>query len=344
MQQLFNKVRFWLSGSRIGVEQNGDEHAAQHSDVLLADAMIWTFIVLIALVIATTVFVTFGNLPQMTALLLGLLAVGVGQAILLPPMLASMGALLIIVAWVLLRLVTGIWIEAERAQNIVELGLLTITLLSALRIHILWTKQAQELASLRSLRDVLVADEGGSGLLPREVAELRLQEELGRAKLFRRPLGLLLIEIAAHQDQQIEPADLEEVDRAITRQLSSASLLHDIPFRLAADSVGLIMPERNWEQLYIDADKIIEAINGAALVDELGGTRSVLRYAGIQYGLGTYQGEPGEEQEVNLLRAARDSLSISRDTAVLGSAHVSAFALSAAPIMSDGPAMPDGEE
>jgi GGDEF domain-containing protein len=212
-----------------------------------------------------------------------------------------------------------------------EIAGLIANIILAVKLRQSWEPLDQDMEELQTLRRLLVAGESGTGLLPRQVAELRLVEEVDRARQFRRPLGLLLVDIEdlakspAHQLQALE------AHQALVRQLASTSLVHDIPFRMGPNQVGLILPERDWDGLYQDAESIINALKGAVFVDAEGRSHQVLHLVGLNFGLATYQGETSGT--IDLMGAAQDSLSVSRDLAGIGETSVSAYAMPATPIV-----------
>ncbi|MFQ5342314.1 MAG: hypothetical protein ACE5F6_12280 [Anaerolineae bacterium] len=329
-----------------GKTQVNGEHSAEELRSLVAasiEQQMWKLYLLVGIVIAESALIVLGNAPRMSAWLLALLAVGVGQALLMPATVGWLGGLAVVVLWVLLRRATGVWIHAEWVQGILEIIGVGMSVSLAVRFRQDWQEQQHELEELRALRNVLVAGEVGTGLLPREVAELRILEEVDRAKLFRRPLGLLLIEIEHLPELAAADAvDFAEVYQAVTRQLTSSSLVHDIPFRAGPDRVGLILPERDWDRLYDDAELIASRLKGATFLGREERPQPVLEYVRLHFGLGTYQGEV--DAEVDLMRAAQDSLNISRDLAALGEAPLSAYAMPAAPVVEPKLILGDTEE
>lgn len=315
--------------------------AAGHPDTVhgSAERQPWELYALISFVIAQSALVIMGNVPQLSPWLLALLAIGIGQALLLSPAIAWLGGLTTAVLWVLLRLTTGIWVQQELLQNVMELIGLGANVALAIRYKQVWQRQQKELLELRELRQLLVAGEVGSGLLPPNIAGLRMAEEIDRAKQFRRPLALLLIELSK-PSQGAGDVD-RETYQAVARQLASVSLLHDIPFRVSDRRFGLLLPERDRDKLYADAEVILSAVRKALFRDPQGRPRAALDHVRMDFGLGVYNGET--EGEVDLMRAAEDSLAITRDFADIGDAPISTYAMPATPFAEVASALP-GEE
>ncbi len=290
----------------------------------------WEIYLLLGLLIVFTTLVVMNNVPHVMPWLLALVAAGVALALLLPPSAGALGGLGVVVFWVLLRQTTGVWTAAYLTQSIVEMIGLALLVGLAVRYKQIWQRQQRLVAQLHSLQQVLVPGEPGTGILPYDVAMLRLNEEIDRASSFGRPLALLLVDSEPLHDLATE--ELQMVDRAIARKLSRAASVHDIPFRVSDTRLGLILPERDWRHLYEHAESVTMAlITGGRYLDRAGHGQHLRDTVKFTFGLGTYQGE--EATGLDLMRAAEDSLSVSRDLEDLGSILLpSAFAMPATPI------------
>jgi GGDEF domain-containing protein len=324
------------------IDGKNSKQSTRHPTPATAEWLLWNLYALVGATILQSTLVLLGHEPAQAVWLLVLLAAAVGQGLLLPSRFAWFGALAAVVLWVMFRQATGVWVQAQLLQSMLEIAGLALSVLLAVRLRQVWESLQQSLNDLQILRNMLVAGEAGTGLLPRQVAELRLMEEVDRARQFRRPLGLLLVEIEHLPDALPDWVEAREVHQAAVRQVATASLVHDIPFRVDTNCLGLILPERDWDTLYRDSEAIIDAIRGALFLDEKGRSHEVSRYARLSFGLGTYQGETSGT--IDLLRAAQDSLSIGRDLADIGETSVSAFAMPATPIVASRVVAADEEE
>lgn len=290
----------------------------------------WAFYIFMSTVVMQSALIILNNTPQMSPWLLALLIIGVGVSLLLPRILAGLGGFIAVILWIMVRQTSGIWADIHPASNFLEMAGLVTSIILAIRFRLLWQHQQEEMQSLRSLHNMIKGDEDNSGLLPMAVAELRLIEETNRAKIFRRPLGLLLIEYSSQSKQTLSMTDFRALEKAITRKLASSSV-HDIPFRMAQSAIGLIMPERTWEELYKAADEIVAALRDSSFFDQHGQSQPIGDYVRIDVGLATYQGE--SEATVDMIKAAKDSLYIGRQLTDLGAKAISAFAMPASPIV-----------
>jgi len=325
----------------IANHENGTQAQARSASAS-TEQLLWLLYALVGATIAQTTLVLLGNEVNQSIWLLAILAAGIGQALLLPSRFAWFGLLAALVLWVIARQTMDIWVPDQLLQSMLEIAglILNVALAVWLRRH--WEPLQQERQELLSLRQILLAGEAGTGLLPRQVAELRMIEEVDRARQFRRPVGLLLVEIEPLPGTAARDVDPSEVQQAIVRQLVSASLVHDIPFRADSSRVGLILPERSWDSLYQDTDSIVAALREALWIDREGRSHQVLNHARLRFGLGTYQG--GASGTIDLMRAAEDSLSVGRDLADIGESSVTAYAMPATPILGSGPVSADEEE
>lgn len=289
----------------------------------------WFAFLIVAGLIVLVAQVVTNHEPRETTWLLVIVMAGVGQALLFPAGVGSLGSLLTVTAWLLFLDATNVWGEHAMLGTVLEVAGLSLLLLLALGFRLVRRQEQAELDELRSLRQVLVAGEAGTGLFPAEVAALRLAEEVDRAQTFQRPLGLILIDILPRDDVELDSVTVSEISRALARQLITVALVHDLPFRQSALRLGLIMPERNWEQLYADAEQVTNGLGRAVYSDAHGRPRAVSTVAHVLFGLGTYNGEM--TGEVDLMRAAEDSLAVSKDLAAIGEPPTTAYAMPAAP-------------
>jgi hypothetical protein len=306
------------------------------------EGVLWRLYALVGVTILQSALVLLGNGVNDSVWLLVILAAGIGQGLLLPSRFAWFGLLASTVLWVIARQALGIWVQAHLLQSMLEVAGLVASVVLAVRFRRDWEPMQRDRQELLSLRQILLAGEAGTGLLPRQVAELRLAEEVDRARQFQRPVGLLLVEIEPLQQGPAAELARGEVQQAVIRQLVSASLVPDIPFRADENRVGLILPERDWDSLYRDTESIVSALRQGLYIDGEGRPHEVVHHARLGFGLGTYQGEASGT--INLMRAAEDSLSVGRDLADLGETSVTAYAMPATPILDSGPVSADEEE
>ena len=312
-------------------DHNDSTEAVEHTAPAATEKLLWMLYALIGAAILQTALVLLDHEPEQAVWLVVLLAAGIGQGLMLPSRFAWFGGLAAVVLWVMFRQATGVWVRAELLQSMLEIAGLALNIVLAVRLRQSWEPLEQDMEELQTLRRLLVAGEAGTGLLPRQVAELRLLEEVDRARQFRRPLGLLLVEIEDLAESPAQQTQALEAHQALVRQLVSTSLVHDIPFRMGPNQVGLILPERNWDSLYQDAESVINALKGAVFLDDEGRSHHVLHLVKLNFGLATYQGETSGT--IDLMGAAQDSLSVSRDLAGIGETSVSAYAMPATPIV-----------
>lgn len=314
---------------------NDNAKQGQSSSATSGETSIWLLYAILGLAIFQSALVLLGNTQDQAVWLLVLLAATIGQGLLLPSRFAWFGGLAAVVLWVMARQTLGIWVQSQLVQSMLEVAALVAGLVLVAQFRRRWEQMQTHLDELGSLRDVLIAGEAGSGLLPWEVAELRLKEEVDRAHQFGRPVGLLLVSIEGLDEPRDPEFEAEEVERALVRQLVSNSLVHDVPFRITSGQLGVILPERSWDSLYRDAESTVQALRQATFLGQDGHARRVPEHVRLDFGLGTYQGE--RAGDIDLMRAARDSLSVSRDLADIGETRVTAYAMPATPIVASGP-------
>jgi GGDEF domain-containing protein len=103
---------------------------------------------------------------------------------------------------------------------------------------------------------------GSLGLFSHDVAMARLEEEVERAREHQRPLSLVVVDVS------ITRADLphEGVSaalRAVARIVESRIGDRDVPFALAVDRLGVVLPESGSDQAWGVVGDILNAMDGA---------------------------------------------------------------------------------
>ncbi len=113
---------------------------------------------------------------------------------------------------------------------------------------------------------------GSLGLLDRDVALIRLEEEVERARDHRRPLTLLLIETDI-TDDRLGPEAREMAHRAIARIVESRMRDDHVPFAASLDRLGSVMPETTTADAWQYVGEILDAVADARFMDRSAGTQ-----------------------------------------------------------------------
>ena len=106
---------------------------------------------------------------------------------------------------------------------------------------------------------------GSLGLLPAHVALARLDEEVERARVHRRPLTLVMF-VTTITEATLDPEAREAALRAVARLVESQVRVIDVPFAVSVDQVGVILPETGWSDAWDLVGPIVDAINRAHFV------------------------------------------------------------------------------
>jgi hypothetical protein len=168
----------------------------------------------------------------------------------------------------LIRQLTGTWLPSHFAPTAVE------------SVALLGTGWAAGRAGhrLRQSRptDVLMNDTpgvyGSLGLLPADLALVRLEEEVTRASAHGRPLSLILALIRIVEEDLDGPAR-DEAERGVARLIESLLRDIDVPFALTAQEIGAILPETGPTAAAVASGRIVEAIAAATFADRRTGQR-----------------------------------------------------------------------
>ncbi|MEO5986075.1 MAG: hypothetical protein ABIW50_06630 [Candidatus Limnocylindria bacterium] len=116
---------------------------------------------------------------------------------------------------------------------------------------------------------------GSLGMLPADLALLRLDEEGARAVSYRRPLSLLVLDVTVI-DPGLDLDGREDVTRAAARATETMLRDVDVPFRISAERMGAILPETDATAAAVATGRILEAISTATYMDRAQGRRQSL--------------------------------------------------------------------
>ena len=137
-------------------------------------------------------------------------------------------------------------------------------------------------AAGRALRDradgdgapgsVLAPAFGSMGLLPHDLARLRLEEEVERALAHRRPLTVLVLESTVIDDR-LDAAARGAAHRSVARILESRLGERDVPFAVTGRRLGAILPETGGMDGWVRVGQILDAVASAAFTSRATGAR-----------------------------------------------------------------------
>lgn len=103
---------------------------------------------------------------------------------------------------------------------------------------------------------------GSLGLFGQDEAMARLEEEVDRAREHRRPLSLVLLDVKLKNPKLAEAGGAAAM-RAAARIVENRVGDRDVPFALASDRLGVILPEANRMRAWEVVADILQAIDGA---------------------------------------------------------------------------------
>jgi GGDEF domain-containing protein len=132
---------------------------------------------------------------------------------------------------------------------------------------------------------VLAPAFGSLGLLPQDVAMLRLEEEVDRARAHRRPLTVVIVD-----SEVVKPAPddvaRDQALRAVARIFESRVLDRDLPFAISTTRLGAVLPETSALEGWVRVGAILDAIAAASYTSRgSGGRRPVTDALQVHVGL-----------------------------------------------------------
>ncbi|MFC5380882.1 hypothetical protein [Aquipuribacter nitratireducens] len=145
---------------------------------------------------------------------------------------------------------------------------------------------------------------GSMGLVTEVVAEARLEEEALRAQRHRRVLSVMLVRTSV-VDGSADRADAAQ--RVAARHVEAALRRTDVPFALAPDLVGAILPETPAEGAWQVAGSLLERVADTTFTDRDERSRQRLGdHATVAVGIATLPDDGADAR--TLLAAALRSL------------------------------------
>lgn len=212
------------------------------------------------------------------------------------------GAALIV--W--LRQMAGAWTGAEFVPSLLQVTFVIATGAAA-------GVAGRHLRAHAPRGDVLTEEEemypvyGSLGLLRPDLGEMRLQEEVDRARGYRRPLSILRIATRLDTDRPVTPAQREAIRRAVARMVEGLLRVTDVPFAYEEDCIVAILPETDPAGAHRLSIRVGDAVAEATFVVRPAGTRlCIADYACVRLGTATF---PGDGETVHsLLGAAGDAM------------------------------------
>ncbi|MEM7539564.1 MAG: hypothetical protein AAF639_45830 [Chloroflexota bacterium] len=270
------------------------------------------FLLLSSVTVLSTTLVL--NYPVAIAIVLcGLLAVGIGQSLLLPKPYNQIGGFLVVSGWILSQQSLGLWQPETVMLNLLYLVGLSTTIVTSIYYRQQWTGERSQLEKLDKLESLLEAGEEGTGIVTRSVAELRLQEEIERAQSSNMPVGVLLFGFAPPLGRQVSPVDADLAAQAAIRRLVNNARSYDLAFHYADNQYGIVLPARDGNTLRRDALTMWAVVRETTFHDQNGHPQSVLSHIQFRLGWATSQSE-GTSIAVNsaplLLQMAEDNMNI----------------------------------
>ena len=195
--------------------------------------------------------------------------------------------------------IAGVWTSDRFAQSfgftvsLVALGWVCGALAGRLR------SRPGEVGQQGALRPAF----GSLGLLPEDAALARLEEEILRSRRHRRPLSVLVLRTST--DSGVSAAVRSGSNRAVARVLETLLRDTDVPFALADDEIGAVLPETSQAAAWDLLGPILETAASASFaVREDGERRSVADISELHAGLVALSDDT--QSASDLLRKARE--------------------------------------
>ena len=109
--------------------------------------------------------------------------------------------------------------------------------------------------------------QGSLGLLSPTYGEVRLEEEVLRARFAHDPLTVVRLGIDLLDEHPAGSSDRSRILRVVTRVLESNLHVIDVPFAYADDDIVVIMPERDADEAKVACAMLLRALHQATFAD-----------------------------------------------------------------------------
>ena len=147
---------------------------------------------------------------------------------------------------------------------------------------------------------------GSLGLLEVDIAMERLEEEVDRAVDHRRPLVVVLLDTEVI-DPSLDADARHSALRAVARIFEGRLREGDVPFALAVDRLGAILPETTSAAAWERIGRILDAVNGGSFTTRAGGGTGDLGSV-VQVDVGMAQLDTRTRTASDLFDAATEAL------------------------------------
>lgn len=131
---------------------------------------------------------------------------------------------------------------------------------------------------------------GSLGLVGADVAMLRLEEEVERARSYGRSLSVMVLDLEL-TGPDLDPEEREAALRAVARILETRLLDRDVPFAISPTRLGAILPESGVVEGWDRAGGVLDAARRATFMSRADGERrpvpDVVRIHAALAGLGS---------------------------------------------------------
>lgn len=244
----------------------------------------WSWVLLATCLMLMSVGVWLYYEPTVAAGLLAVVAIGVLQALLFSAKVSTVGGLAVMAAWMMWQQENGLWYEVDAQTNVLFTAMLAVNMAAAGYGRYLWSQAQTQMMALAELQQMLLSGEEGTGLVNRSVAELRLQEELDRSEQSQLPVGVILFDMKQTTSRPVSREGLHKAQQAMIRRLVAQGARFDLPFRLDADRIGVILPLRRGDRLRRDTIALSQAVRSATYQTKTGLTQPSLDL--VQLGIG----------------------------------------------------------
>ena len=147
---------------------------------------------------------------------------------------------------------------------------------------------------------------GSLGLIDEAAATARLEEEVSRSRRHGRTVSLALVEVQV-TEEELPVEGRRAAFRAVARLLEGRSEEHHVPFALAEDRFGLVLPDTGATAAWVVVGRVLEAVGTTEVTYGAGRTSRTLRDT-VEVVVGISQHAPSRDSAAAMFADARRAL------------------------------------
>ena len=264
-------------------------------------------VLLLTLLISLTIaLIIYNNSLRSAPIFMFLLMMGIGLMITNGLKRRGLLGLFILSLSIVVKQFIGAWSRFNLLFNLLESLLFAATLALSGYLYDNLQEYFEQFSRAKQQLKILDLEETGVGLIRPAIGLLRLKEETDRARRFRRPISLVLIQVQPQPGQTWERKQKLAVMRAIATTVKDATRVLDIPFLFDSEKIGLILTDTEINGTNKVINNIQRQLTISRVITSDGSSHLLQKLAIVRFGYSVFLGL--STQSIDLQLAADAAL------------------------------------